>query len=98
MTQHFILQGIIEDLNWENVPEHEQEKLVAALGDRMQNVVISTLLTAANSEQKQRLIIALESESEPEAVITEVAGEIPNFSKILEQALITEYEHFQNIN
>ena len=99
MTTQFLFQGIINDLKWDEFKDIEQEKLFAALGERLQNVIISTLLTSATPDQKQRLIEALESkDANVEEVVSEISGEIPNFEKILEQALLIEYEHIQALS
>ena len=86
------LQEIVKDLTLHKASQKEQEEALQILQDRFNSVVMQTLVSLTDSEQKQRLTSALQKNENVQQLITEIGSEIPEFSEALEQALLAEYE------
>ena len=88
---------VIQDLKLAKAPEEEQQRALSMLQDRFNNVVIETLVSLADTNQKTRLKVALEQNDKVEETISDIASSIPSFSDIVEQALLAEYQSIKQV-
>ncbi len=95
--EHNHLQEIVKDLKLQNLPESEKAEALRILQDRLDSVIMQTLIALATAEQKKLLTEALEKSDRVEKTITEISSEIPEFSEALEQALLAEYESIRGV-
>lgn len=86
------LEQCLADLGLTNASPEEQAKVLEMVSDRLQDVIMLTLIRLANSEQQKRLEAALKMDPIGELEITKVAAEIPGLQEVLEEVLADEYE------
>jgi hypothetical protein len=89
--QNYIGQ-LLKDLNLESLSEVEQQRAIEMLSERFHKVIIITLLKAMSPQQKTRFSAVLDNPKTIDSTVAEIAAEIPSLSKILEEAMLAEYE------
>lgn len=90
--QEKYIQDLLRDINAEGLPEAEQQEIIDLVVERFNKIIIMTLVKLLNNNQRERLEQVIGQPDKLELIIEELAAEVPDLHKLLEQVLLDEYE------
>lgn len=94
-----LLEEIMAKPGYRKLDQEEQKKIQEQISDHFREMVLDTLISRLNEEQRQEISGSLEQGSEVvEAKITKLASGVPGFLEDVEERLRNEAELFKSLD
>jgi hypothetical protein len=91
-AQEKLMDQFMTDLKLDQLPPEKQEKALAEISARLQEIMMDTLIKNLEPEGLQKLNEALDDPNTMEDKITLLAAEVPGRDRLIEEAWQAEFE------